>query len=92
MMASIESQSSTWLPSMSITASPRRTPRQCSQFPTRSERAAISSKENRAVVPSSSAITRAGRLLPRAIASNQSTPQLKVSPTSGHSNPATASA
>ncbi len=40
--------------------------------------------------PSSSTITRAGRSLSRAIASNQSTAQLKRSPTSGQRNSATA--
>ena len=38
----------------------------------------------------SSRIIRAGRSLPRAMASNQSTAQLKRSPTSGHRNPETA--
>ena len=91
MTPSMQSHSSTWLPSMSSTGSPLPTPRSRSQRPTRSERAAIASKVIRSVEPSSATTTRASASLPRAIASNQSTAQQNRSPTSGHANRSTAS-
>jgi len=89
-MPSIDSHSSTWLPSMTTTASPFATPWARSHAATRSERRAISSKVTEVVEPSSSTRTSAGRSLPRAIASNQSTAQLNRGPTSGQVNSATA--
>ena len=88
--ASIDSHSSTWLPSIRTTGSPFRTPRSPSQPASRSEACDISAKLRSVEEPSSSTITRAGRSLSRAIASNQSTAQLNRSPTSGQRNSATA--
>ncbi len=90
MIASIVSHSSTWLPSITITASPRATPCRASHAATRSEAVAIWSNVRSVDVPSSSTMTRAGLSLPRATASNQSTAQLKRSPTSGQENSACA--
>ena len=92
MTASIDSQSSTWLPSMRITESPRRTPRAASRAATWSERRAISSQEYDLDDSSCSTIVRQERSLPRATASNQSTPQFQRSPTSGKVNSRTARA
>ncbi len=90
MIASIVSHSSTRLPSMSITWSPFRTPSPTSHVATRSERVAISSNVTWRSDPSPATTRSATRSFPRAIWSNQSTAQLQESPTSGHSNRATA--
>ena len=91
MIASIDSHSSTWLPSITTTLSPGSTPepRRCAA--TWSERRASSSKEYDARLPSSSRITRPGCWLPRAKASNQSCAKLNVGPTSGQVKEASAS-
>ena len=75
MPASWVSHSSSWLPSMSSTRSPRRTPRPRSQFAVRAEDPASSRKVRRSSVPSSSTIhsaSRAPRSGSRATWSNQS--------------------
>ena len=82
MPASMSSQSSTWLPSMMIIRSPRRTPWLRSQLATWAERRERSAKLRRVAEPSCSTITRAG--LPAlagsaAIASNQSSAKLNCS-------------
>ena len=74
--ASIDSHSSTWLPSISITRSPFPTPCCASQAATRSDRSAISAKVTFSSTPSSSTIHRAMRSLSRAMTSNQSVAQL----------------
>lgn len=92
MIASIDSHSSSRLPSMSITWSPCSTPTECSQAATSSERQRISSKETFVSEPSSSTIQRAVLSLPMAISSNQSTAQLKCGPTSGQRKASVAAA
>ena len=87
----VQSHSSAWLPIMSMTRSPRPTPWVLSQAATRSDRAAMASKVYEEDSPSSSTMTRASRELPRATASNQSTAQLKRSPTSGQAKRSIAS-
>ena len=77
MQASIDSHSSTWLPSMMITRSPRRTPWSRSQLATCAERRDICANETLASDPSCSTIHRQGLSLPSAIWSNQSIAQLK---------------
>jgi hypothetical protein len=75
--ARIVSHSSTWLPSMTITRSPRATPCSRSQFATWFEHALSSAKVRRVSPPSGATIHSAGRSPPSAaIASNQSSAQL----------------
>jgi hypothetical protein len=88
--ASIVSHSATWLPSITTTASPLTTPCAVSQRASRLERRRMSSKVTVWWLPSVSTITSAGWELSRAISSNQSTAQLKESPTSGQRNARTA--
>lgn len=90
-VASMMSHNSSWLPSMTMTGSPRVTPCSASHAPTASERRAISSNVTSCEEPSSSTMTSAFASLPRATTSNQSCAQLKRSPRSGHVNEATAS-
>jgi len=83
--ARMVSHSSTWLPSITMTRSPRRTPCCRSQPATRSELADSSANDQRRSVPSSSTIHSAGSSLPRAMTSNQSSAQLN-SVSSGQRN------
>ena len=78
-VASMSSQSSTWLPSITIIRSPRRIPWLRSQLATCDERRDRSAKLRRVAVPSCSTITRAGLSALAGSAatwSNQSKPKL----------------
>lgn len=75
--ASAVSHSSAWLPSIMTMRSPGRTPWADSQLAAWSERRRSSSKLSRVPVPSSSTMCSAVRSLSRAMASNQSSAQLK---------------
>lgn len=75
-IASIASQSSTWLPSIRITRSPLPTPSPESHAATWLERSDICAKLTFCSDPSASTIHSAGRWLPAAITSNQSVAQL----------------
>ena len=77
--ARMHSQSAARLPSMSRVRSPRRTPWSRSHAASALERAVSSANDSRVSVSSSSTIQSAGRSLPAAMASNQSSAQLKVS-------------
>ena len=93
--ASIDSQSSTWLPSMTMTRSPLPTPSACSHVATRSDRSAISAKVYRCSSPPSSVIHNAAcpaRSGLRAMTSNQSVAQLKAPVSRGQLNESTACA
>ncbi len=84
--ASAVSQSSPWLPSMTRTRSSARTPHSRSLLATRFERSAISAKDSRVTVPSSSTMCSAVRSFPSAMTSNQSSAQLKYAGR-GHRKP-----
>ncbi len=81
MQARIVSQSSTWLPSMSTTRSPRATPRPRSQVATWLDRRDICAHETFCSEPSCSTIHSAGSSArsPAATWSNQSSPKLNCS-------------
>ena len=91
MIPSIDSHSSTRLPSITITESPRRTPRPASHAETPRERARRSAKVCAVLDPSSSTTTRARSSLPSDTTSNQSDTQLNGSGISGKRNSATVS-
>ena len=88
--ASIDSHSSTWLPSIRMTRSPLPTPSERNQVATRSERSAICANVTFCSLPSCSTIHSAVRSLSRAITSNQSVAQLNAPVRRGHSKVATA--
>jgi hypothetical protein len=90
MQARITSHNSTWLPSMTITLSPRRTLFSCSQPATWSDRADSRPYVHAPQVPSSSTMTSASRSgCSCAITSNHSSAQLNR-PGLGHWKPAIA--
>ena len=90
MIASIDSHSSTWLPSMSTTLVPGTTPSSSSRAATWSERRTSSAKVYSARSPFSCTTTRPRRWSSRAQVSNQSWTQLNLAPTSGQAKLASA--
>ena len=90
MIASIDSHSSTRLPSITITESPLRTPRPASHADTARERSRSSANVCEVDDPSSSTTTSARASFPSATSSNQSHTQLNGDGISGNRKPSTA--